>query len=139
MTLGFGEAEQIAARKIIAKCYQAILQAGGERMVARAILRRAALQRVSADYLRAATYFSDLDREEAPERYTSFRPAYYDLSDTAYAVTFTFQHTQRKHPLATDGWALLVTHGVLLVDQPGGALSFVDGRKIDLTYEEMKS
>lgn len=107
MILGFGTGEEQEAKRIIRECSDAIIATPDS--------PETAVKHVSARYAEAERANKLLGCDEAPERYTYFYANVFEPYSGRTVVEFTMHHINRRHPLSPDGWALLVTHWVLIV------------------------
>ena len=63
-----------------------------------------------------AARYKRMGRNEAPERYTEIYATDYSPSDGKTITEIVFHHINRRHPFSPDGWALMGTRGVLVID-----------------------
>ena len=109
MILGFGDIETKTAISIINECYEAI-ESNKENA-------KEALQLVEEKYHKKERQYKEMNRMEAPERYSYFWAILHEVHQDSYIVKFSFHHINRRCALSPDGWALLRAHWVLIVNR----------------------
>mgnify|MGYP006383564061 CR=1 FL=1 len=65
-----------------------------------------------------------MTREDAPDRYSYFWAIHHAIYEGKSIVEFTMHHINRRHAFSPDGWALLVTRWVLMVDPHDGEVIY---------------
>ena len=101
MIIGFGRCEQGVATAIIQAC------------------RVDGIEPVQSSYAAQASLNDEMPRQDAPERYTQFWAHEHTSPCGDRIRRFTMHHTNRRHALSPDGWALLVTLWVEIVERDG--------------------
>ena len=99
--LGFGTSEIDTARKILKECYEAIEKDRG-RPASKAV------SEVQAVYKKQDVEYGEKEASEVPERYS-----YFWAHESGEYFRFDFHHINRRHPLSSDGWALLKSTWIL--------------------------
>ena len=107
LILGFGKTEDDTARKILKECYDAIGKDRGK--PAKDVV--AAVQEV---YKKQDDEYGEKPASEVPERYS-----YFWASESGKYFRFDFHHINRRHPMSSDGWALLKSTWILDVTTGG--------------------
>ena len=108
MILGFGSNEVEIAHKIMDECIAAVESCPKN--------PEQAIKSIKKKYDDDEKKYAGMDKQDAPERYTYFWFCYYSPYDQKQIVEFTFHHINRRHALSLDGWGLLATRWVLIID-----------------------
>jgi len=109
MIIGFGVQELETAKKIMEECYK-VIQENPENP-------QEALNRIEDKYRLLDEKYSEMSKNEVPERYSRFWCNYYEPFYKGYLVEFTFLHINRRHPIPNDGWACLKGKYILVVKE----------------------
>ena len=107
MILGFGAVEERAARNIINECHDAIKNLSDCEKI---------IDRIKKKYDAIEKKYAKLDKAKVPERYSYFWHVVHRIYEDKYIIEFHFHHINRRHALSPDGWALLCTEWILVIN-----------------------
>jgi len=109
LPIGFGSAEEEAAKEIIDRCITAVKN-------------NKSVEDIAVRYRALAKKYDSMQYPECPQRYTEFW-VYYEKFYDGMFIELNMHHVNRNHPISPDRWAMCKTKWIIRVyengDEPG--------------------